>query len=155
LSVSLEQLVYQGLVADAAFVALLGADAGGNPAFYDKQLPQQTFATFASNANYTAGVYQRISSPRLFAHGAGSGQGNTGVARFQLTFWSNSAEGTVLLDSLDLALKSFFQSFSAWGSPASTNPGFFAYTSRTEIEAEMQPTLQKLVIQVQFWFSDQ
>jgi hypothetical protein len=155
LSVSLEQLLYQGLLADAAVTALLGVDAGNNPAIYDKQLPQQTFATFASTANFTAGVFNRISSPSLFAHGAGAAQGNTGRAHFTLEFWSNSSEGTVLLDSLNRAIKSFFQSFSAWGSPASTNPGFFSYSARTGIEAQMQPTLQKLFIDVQFWFSDQ
>lgn len=155
MSVSLEQLIYQGIVADPAVTTLLGVDAGGNVAFYDKQLPQQTFATFASTDDFMAGVYQRISSPRIFAHGAGAAQGNTGLAKFRLIFWSNSAEGTVLLAQLDLAIKSFFQSFSAWGSPASFNPGFFAYDSSTDNVAETQPTLQKLTVTVQFWFSDQ
>jgi hypothetical protein len=159
-SVSLEQLIYQGLVADAAFKALLGTDSGGNPAFYDKKLPQQLLQSGGPQVlNVSpAGVYQRISSPRKFAHGAGVAQANTGLARFQLTFWSNAATGTAILDEIDRAVKSFFQSFVSMyapGSPAFSNPSFTSYDSRTGVEPQTQPPLQKLIIDVQFWFSDQ
>lgn len=157
MSVSLEQLLYQGLIATPGFTSLLAVDAGGNVAFYDKQLPQQNFPASGSGAVYPAGVYQRISSPRLFAHGAGSGQANTGLARFQLTFWSNASAGTVVLNSIDLAVRAFFQSFISMysgGSPAIANPSLVAYNSQTGIEPQTQPTLQKIVINVQFWFSE-
>lgn len=157
MSVSIEQLVYQGLIAAPGFVALLAVDAGGNPAFYDKQLPQQNFPASGSGVLYPAGVYQRISSSRLFAHGAGSGQANTGLARFQLTFWSNASDGTVVLNNIDVQVRTFFQGFIAMysaGSPALANPSFVGYNSRTSIEPNTQPTLQKLIIDVQFWFSE-
>jgi hypothetical protein len=156
LSVSLEQLLYQGLIATPGFTSLLATDAGGNVAFYDKQLPQQNFPSSGGpGIVYPAGVYQRISSPRLFAHGA-TPQGNVGLARFQLTFWSNAPTGTVQLNAIDQAIRAFFQTFVAMsGSPAFTNPSFVNYNSQTGIEPETQPTLQKLTINVQFWFSDE
>ncbi len=156
MSVSVEQLLYQGLIATPAFTSLLGIDAGGNFAFYDKQLPQQNFN--AGTQVYPAGVYQRITSPRLFYMGPGSNQATMGRARFQLTFWSNAPNGTVLLDQIDRAVKSFFQTFDAIYPPGSPptfiQAGFTSYDSRTEIEPQTQPTLQKLVINVIFWFSD-
>jgi len=156
LSVSVEQLLYQGLIGNSGFTSLLGVDAGGNFAFYDKQLPQQNFNVAA--AVYPAGVYQRISSPRVFALQSTT-QGNVGRARFQLTFWSNAKNGTVVLDQIDRAVKNFFQTFDAFnpeGSPPTfIQAGFISYDSRTEIEPQTQPTLQKLVINVIFWFSDQ
>jgi hypothetical protein len=155
--VSLEQLVYQGLIATPGFVELLATDAGGNVAFYDKQLPQQNFPASGSGVVYPAGVYQRISSSRLFAHGAGSNQASTGLARFQFTFWSNASDGTVVLNNIDVQLRTFFQSFVAMysdGSPVLANPSFAGYNSRTTIEPNTQPTLQKLIVDVQFWFSE-
>jgi hypothetical protein len=155
--VSLEQLVYQGLIATPGFVELLALDAGGNVAFYDKQLPQQNFPASGSGVVYPAGVYQRISSLRLFAHGAGTSQASTGLARFQLTFWSNAPNGTVVLNQIDLAVRGFFQSFIAMysaGSPVLANPSFVSYNSKTGIEPQTQPTLQTLIIDVQFWFSE-
>lgn len=153
MSVPLEQQLYQGLVATPAFAGLLSL-YGGVPALFDKQLPQQIFDSLGGSAPYLAGVFQRISSPRIFAHGAGSLQANTGRARFQFTFWSNAPNGTVLLNAVDDAVRGFFQGFVGVGSPALTNPSFYGYDSRTEIEPQTQPTLQKLLIDVQFWFSE-
>lgn len=157
MSVSLEQLLYQGLIANIGFSSLLAVDAGGNVAFYDKQVPQQN--TDAFGANYPCGVYQRISSPRLFQMSPGTAQANVGKARFQFTFWANQKNGTVLLDQVDRALKAYFQT-ADFINPASSPPtfiqaGFVSYDSRTGIEQQPQATLQKLMVDVQFWFVDQ
>lgn len=158
MSVPLEQLVYQGLLATPAFIDLLGVDAGGNVAFYDRQLPQQSLNAAGGSLVLNvspAGVYQRISSPRIFAQGAGALQGNTGRARFRFTFWSNAKNATVVLNQIDLAVRGFFQGFVGVGSPAITNPSFFAYESSTGIEPQTQPPMPKLTIDMQFWFNDQ
>jgi hypothetical protein len=159
LSVSVEQQLYQGLVGTPAFVALVGADAGGNPAFYDKGLPQQIFTTLASPTPFVAGVYQRIASPRLFFQGPGPLQATMGRARFQLIFWSNAKNGTVILDQIDKAVLAYFQTadfVNPPGSPATfVQASFIAYSSRTLIEPQAQPTLQKLEIDATFWFADQ
>lgn len=150
MSDTLEQLVYQAVVGNTGITSLLALDAGNNIAFYDKQLPQQGGA-------YPAGVYQRIASPRLFTMGPVP-QANVGRARFQLTFWANAKNGTAVLGQIDAAVIAMFRGFNAYnppGSPATLiQPGFIAYDSKTLIEPQAQPTLQKLEITVQFWFSD-
>lgn len=144
--ISVEQLLYQAVIGNAGIVALLAADEGGNVAFYDKQLPQQ-------GNLYPAGVYQRISSPRKFVQQATGlqSQANMGLARFQLTFFGYSSP---VLADIDAAVNAMFRTFDA------VNPTFFqasyiAYGSRTLIEPQTQPTLQKIEIDVSFWFADQ
>lgn len=154
---SLEQQLYQAIVNNATIQSLLAVDAGGNIAFYDKQIPQQNFSADPGPV-YPSGVYQRISSPRLFVHGAGSSQANTGWAHFHLTFFSNAPNGTIILDQIDTAVRSVMQTFDAYNSttspPSPPQPGFFSYTSKTNIEPQTQPTLQRLEIDTSFWFSD-
>lgn len=146
---SVEQILYQAVIGTAGITSLLAVDAGGNPAFYDKQLPQQ-------GNLYPAGVYQRIASPRLFAQNPGANQANVGRARFQIVFWGYS---TVVLANIDAAVLAMFRTFDAYNPPQSpatlVQAGFTAYNSRTLIEPQTQPTLQKLEIDVTFWFSDQ
>lgn len=153
---SLEQQLYQAIVGSAAIQALLARDAGGNIAFYDKQIPQQNFAN--GIIAYPAGRYQRVASPRLFAHGAGSNQANVGRARFQITYFATTKNGTVVLDQIDQATLAVFRTFDAYNGPTSPaiqpQPGFFMYNSRTLIEPQTQPPLQKLEIDVTFNFSD-
>lgn len=139
-------------------MALVGTDAGGNPAFYDKQLPQAIFTTLAGPTPFVAGVYQRIASPRLFYQGL-AGQANMGRARFQLVFWSNAKNGTVVLNDIDQAVLAYFRTADFVNPPGSpptlVQASFTAYSSRTLIEQQMQPTLQKLECDVTFWFADQ
>ena len=148
MSASVEQLVYQAVIGNAGITSLLATDAGGNVAFYDKQLPQQ-------GNLYPAGVYQRIASPRVFGQGPAN-QANVGRARFQFVFWGYD---TAVLAQIDLAVLAMFRTFDAYNAPGSPptfiQAGFTAYSSRTLIEPQTQPTLQKLEIDVTFWFSDQ
>lgn len=141
-------------------MAVIGIDAGGNPAFYDKQLPQQIAISLGSliSGNFVVGVYQRIASPRLFYQGL-AGQANMGRARFQLVFWSNAKNGTVVLNDIDQAVLAYFRTADFVNPPGSpptlVQASFTAYSSRTLIEQQMQPTLQKLEIDTTFWFADQ
>jgi len=151
---SVEQQLSTAIAADATIQGLLATDPGGNLAFYDKQLPQQNFngAAFVQ----PCGVYQRISSPRLFVHTPVASQANAGRARFQLTFWGYD---TVVLDQIDAAVLAVMRTFDAFNIPGSppvfTQAPFIDYSSRTTIEPQTQPTLQKVQIDVQFWFQDQ
>lgn len=145
-------------------MALIGSvpkldGSGSNPAFYDKQLPQSVFTTLGNvKIPFVAGVYQRIASPRLFYQGL-AGQANMGRARFQLVFWSNSSTGTEILDQIDQAVLAYFRTADFVNPPGSpptlVQASFTAYSSRTLIEQQMQPTLQKLEIDTTFWFADQ
>jgi hypothetical protein len=149
LSVSLEQLLYEAVIGNAAIVSLLSTDGGGNPAFYLIQLPQQ------GNV-YPAGVYQRVSSPRLFVLQQVGNQASVGRARFQFTFWGYDAG---VLEQIDIALLAMFRTFDAYnaaGSPPTViQPGFYSYSSRLLTEPQTQPVLQKLLVDVIFWFQDQ
>ena len=146
MSASVEQLLYQAIIGNVGVTALLATDAGGNVAFYDKQLPQQ-------GNLYPAGVYQRISSPRKFVQKpiAPQSQANMGLARFQLTFFGYS---TAVLANIDRALNAMFETFDAVNT-SFVQPSYIAYSSRTLIEPQTQPTLQKIQIDVSFWFADQ
>lgn len=148
MSVALEQLLYEAVTGDAGITALLNTDAGGNAAFYLVQLPQQ------GNV-YPAGVFQRIASPRLFVLQQVGNQASVGRARFQFTFWGYDAG---VLEQIDLALLAMFRAFDAYNSagspPTVIQPGFYSYNSRFATEPQTQPVLQKLIVDVIFWFKD-
>jgi hypothetical protein len=112
-------------------------------------LPQQTGV-------YPAGVFERISSPRIFGLQQTSYQANVGRARFQFTFWGYDYG---VLQQIDLALLAMFRAFDAYNAPSSPptviQPGFFSYSSRLLTEPQTQPVLQKLLVDVIFWFKDQ
>jgi hypothetical protein len=145
---SVEQLVYQAVTGNAGITSLLATDAGGNIAFYLIQLPQQ------GNV-YPAGVSQRISSPRLFVLQQVANQASVGRARFQFTFWGYDAG---VLEQIDIALVAMFRTFDAYNPPGSpptvVQPGFYGYSSRLLVEPQTQPVLQKLIVDVIFWFQD-
>jgi hypothetical protein len=151
----LEQLVYQAVIGNAGITGLLNVDSDGNIAFYDKQLPQQN-VTASGALCYPAGVFQRISSPRLFIIQQTSTQAGVGRARFQFTFWGYDSE---ILEQIDIALLAMFRTFDAYNGPQSPptviQPGFISYSSRALTEPQTQPVLQKVVIDVIFWFQDQ
>lgn len=165
---SLEQLVYAAVTGNAGITSLLNVDAGGNVAFYLVQLPQQSSVYPGAfyrvgppqQCNvYPAGVFQRISSPRMFILAPTGGvlsQASIGKARFQLTFWGYDAG---VLEQIDAAVLAMFRSFDAFnppGSPPTTvQPGFISYSSRMANEPQTQPVLFKVLIDVIFWFSDQ
>jgi len=154
---TLEQQLYTAIAGNAGVQALLAVDAGGNVAFYDKQLPQQN-VTGAGALAYPAGVYQRISSPRLFVHTPLAQQASAGRARFQLTFWATGATSTLTLGQIDAAVLAAFRGsdfFFPSGSPPVDRGNFFSYDSRMEVEPNTQPPLARLRIDVQFWFQDQ
>lgn len=148
---SVEQILYQAVIANSGITNLLGT-FNGKPAFYDKQIPQQANA-------YPAGVYQRIAAPRLFVQAPVANQASVGRARFRLTFWATGANGTATLGNLDFAVLNMFRTFDAYNVPGSpetfVQAGFTAYSSRTLIEPNTQPPLQKLEIDTTFWFQDQ
>jgi len=146
---SVEQLLYEAVIGNAGITSLLATDAGGNVAFYLIQLPQQ------GNV-YPAGVFQRVSSPRLFVMQQVGNQASVGRARFQFTFWGHDAG---VLEQIDVALLAMFRTFDAYnsaGSPATVvQPGFYSYSSRMLTEPQTQPVLQKVMVDVIFWFQDQ
>ena len=146
MSVSIEQLLYAAVVGNTGITSLLARDAGGNVAFYDKQLPQQ------GNA-YPAGIFQRISSPRKFVQKAiaPQSQANMGLARFWLIFFGYSAP---VLADIDAAVNTMFQTFDAVNT-SFVQASYVAYGSRTLVEPQTQPVLYKIEIDVSFWFCDQ
>jgi hypothetical protein len=146
---SVEQLVYDAVIQNAGITDLLATDTAGNVAFYLIQVPQQGFV-------YPLGVFQRISSPRLFVLQQVGNQASVGRVRFQFTFWGYDAG---VLEQIDLALLAMFRTFDAYNAPSSpptvVQPGFYQYGSRLLNEPQTQPVLQKLEVNVIFWFQDQ
>jgi hypothetical protein len=156
---AIEELVYGAVTGNAGITSLLNVDSAGNPAFYLVQLPQQN-VTSAGAACYPAGVQQRVSSPRMFILAPGASlataQASIGKARFQFTFWGYDAGVLTELDAAVLAMLRTFDAFNPPGSPATTvQPGFISYSSRYSNEPQTQPVLQRVDIDVIFWFSDQ
>lgn len=140
---SVEAQLIAALAADPTYSGLV---TGGT---YLVQLPQ--------NPDYPAATIQRISTVPLYVQTepGDTRQATVGKVRIQYTCWvEDPVNSGPISDSIAQAVLNVLRSFSAYGSPATSNPSYLL-NRRMLIEPQTQPPLFKQELDIMFWYQDQ
>ena len=149
---TLEQIIRNGILANAGVAALLGTN------LFLVQLPEDAFDP-ASNppggkppdAPTARAVYQRISTQRFYAHASAN---DVGWSVFRLTIWDYTGISTLnIAQAIVAALATFTAQLD--DSPPSPNAPNFVLNQRMDVEPQTSPPLFKTVMDVRFFFEDQ
>jgi len=143
---TLEQQVYDALIADAGIQGVIGAN------LFLVQLPQ--------NPTYPSATYQRVSTSPLYVQATlGVAQASMGWARFRFTCWATGATSGQMVEAFFNALLSVLGTFNAAALPTSPEvinqaPNFVLNHSML-IEPQPSPPIFKSVTDVKIWYQNQ
>ena len=144
---SVDRKLYTALTSDPTLSGIIGT--------------RLQWMQLAQGTAFPCGVYQRVTSTPLYAQmPPGGKQAHVGQARYQLTFWSNSKDADLELESIVQAVLGVLGAFNAWAlnafSPAVTVSSPNMVLNRTDsVEPKTDPPLFKTRLDVRIWYQDQ
>lgn len=140
---TLEQQIYNGLLADTGVTAFIGTR------LFLIQLPQ--------NPTYPCASYQRISTNPLYTQ-ENADQGTVGWARFQISGFFEGAQSGLQCEEFAKAVTAALQTFNAGQPPASPpvlgTPPNYVMGRSMRVQPQTQPPIYMCVIDAKLWYND-
>jgi hypothetical protein len=142
-SVSVEQQIYNGLLAQPGVTGIIG------DRLYLVQLPQ--------NPVYPCAAYQRVATVPLYTQ-ENANQGTVGYVRFQFTgFFQGASSGQqsdAFAQAVTAALETFNCAMGAQSPPVLGTPPNYVIGRRMLVQPQTQPPIFMCVIDAKLWYNE-